>query len=242
LIYFFDVVSRRFSLRRILMQPQSRPASITAELWQLVLAADTAVVSDVLNGIGVRNKALRAGIVPIAPGLRIAGTARTMKSAPCSTAATPDKEYELLFEAIDGLAAGQVLITDTMDCCVWGELCCERAQLRSSNGAVIDGYHRDTRRVIASGFPVFSLGAHPSDMLYHREIIAIDEPVVCRGVEVVPSDLIIADEDGVVVVPGGKIEEVMRACVHKAGLETQVREALRAGSSAAQAFEKFGVF
>lgn len=224
------------------MQSPTRPVSISADLWQLVLVADTAVVSDVLNGFGIHNRALRAGIGPIAPGIRIAGTARTMRSRPATAASVPDREYELLFEAIDGLAPGQVLVTDQMGCCVWGELCCERAQVRSANGAVIDGYHRDSRRVIATGFPVFSSGAHPSDMLYHREIVSINEPVACGGVEVAPDDLVIGDEDGVVVVPAGRIDEVMRACSRKAELESQVRDALRTGSSAAQAFERFGVF
>lgn len=224
------------------MHPLSRPASISEDLWPQILAADTALVSDVLNGMGVYNRAMRAGIGAIAQGQRIAGTARTMSSRVRTTAPDPGKEYALLFEAIDGLAAGQILVTDEMGCCVWGELCCERAQMRQANGTVIDGYHRDTRRVMATGFAVFSRGAHPSDMLYHRDIAAVNEPVECGGVLVAPGDLVIADEDGIVVVPHGLIDEVVRACARKAALETGVREALRLGSSAAQAFEKFGVF
>ena len=220
----------------------TRPAAVADDLWTLAVAVETAAVSDVLNGLGIFNKALRPGILPIAQGQRLVGTARTMRSKPRETTPDPGREYALLFEAIDGLAAGQVLVTDEMGCCVWGELCSERAMKRHANGTVIDGYHRDTRRVIEIGFPVFSRGAHPSDMLYHREIVAIDEPVHCGGVFVTPGDLVIADDDGVVVVPRDRIGEVVGEAARKAGLETEVRNALRAGASAAQAYEQYGVF
>ncbi len=219
-----------------------RPASIDPALWALCLQADTATVSDVLNGRGTFGKAMAPGIRGIRAGLRMAGLARTMQSRPLEARPDAGREYAMLFEAIDGLSAGEVLVTDTTDCCVWGELCSERAKVRGAAGTVIDGYHRDTTRVLASGLPVFSRGAHPSDMLYHREIVAINVPVLCGGVFVAPGDLVLADDDGLVVVPSALIAEVIEQAAGKVALETQVRTALRDGATAAQAFERYGVF
>lgn len=220
----------------------ARPDAVPEDLWPLCLSVDTPLASDVLDARGIHGRALRPGIVGLGPDVRTVGLARTMRSRAREGAPDPGREYALLFDAIDGLEAGHVLVTDEMGCCVWGELCCERALRRRANGALIDGYHRDTRRVRESGFPVFSRGAHPSDMLYHREIVAVNEPVVCGGVDVAPGDLVIADADGAVVVPRAHIADVLREAARKAGLETQVREALRDGASASQAFGQFGVF
>ncbi|NLD55550.1 MAG: hypothetical protein GX652_12915 [Burkholderiaceae bacterium] len=224
------------------MKTPTRPESIDPALWAMCLEVDTACVSDVLNARGIANKALRPGIRSVTGDARVVGIARTMRSRPREMPPDPGREYGLLFEAIDGLQPGGVLVTDEMGCCVWGELCCERALVRGANGTVIDGYHRDTVRVAASGLPVFSRGGHPSDMLYHRDIVAIDQPVHCGGVFVTPGDLIVGDADGLVVVPAAVIREVIEEAAAKVAQETRVREALRAGDTAAQAFEKFGVF
>jgi 4-hydroxy-4-methyl-2-oxoglutarate aldolase len=220
----------------------TRPTTLDEATWNDCLRVDSATVSDVLNARGIANKALAPGLAAVRPCDRTVGLARTMRSRPRETAPEPGREYGLLFEAIDGLRPGEILVTDSMDCCVWGELCCERAKVRGANGTVIDGYHRDTARVRASGFPVFSRGPHPSDMLYHREIVALDAPVHCAGVYVSPGDLIVADEDGLVVVPATLIAEVCTEAVRKADVETKVRTALRDGSSATEAYRRYGVF
>ena len=171
------------------MKTPTRPESIDPALWAMCLEVDTACVSDVLNARGIANKALRPGIRSVTGDARVVGIARTMRSRPREMPPDPGREYGLLFEAIDGLQPGGVLVTDEMGCCVWGELCCERALVRGANVTVIDGYHRDTVRVAASGLPVFSRGGHPSDMLYHRDIVAIDQPVHCGGVFVTPGNM-----------------------------------------------------
>ena len=219
-----------------------RPEAIDETIWTDCRRVDTATVSDVLNARGISNRTLAPGLVAVRPGDRIVGTVRTMRSRPRQSAPDAGQEYALLFDAIDGLRRGEVLVTDAMGCCVWGELCCERATVRGANGTVIDGYHRDSARIRAGGFPVFSRGAHPSDMLYHREIVALDAPVHCAGVYVESGDLIVADEDGLVVVPAALIAEVCAEAVRKSGVETEVRDALRAGASAADAYRRYGVF
>src|SRR5690606_20187489 len=122
-----------------LHQPQQIESQ---ELWELCLSVDPCAVSHVLNKHGLPQRTIRAELQGIAPGMKTVGIIRTMSSRPREQAPDPSKEYGLLFEAIDQLAAGEVLVTDTLDCCVWGELCAERAKRRNSNGVILDAYYR----------------------------------------------------------------------------------------------------
>ncbi|OWT56767.1 RraA family protein [Candidimonas nitroreducens] len=225
------------------MYEMHRPGKfVEDDLWELCLSVDPCAVSDVLNKRGVRQRTMDAGLQGIAPGLRTVGVVRTMSSRPLEQAPDPSKEYGLLFEAIDQLSPGEVLLTDTLGCCVWGELCTERARRRGGNGVVIDGYYRDSDRVLASGYPVFARGRHMSDMLYHREIVALNQPVLCAGVYCAPGDLVLGASDGVVVVPAKMIDSVVREAATKASAEDKVRAALATGASAADTYRSYGVF
>jgi 4-hydroxy-4-methyl-2-oxoglutarate aldolase len=218
-----------------------RPDAVSDDIWQLSLVVDPAAVSDILHRRGLMGRDMAPGILPIADGVAVRGLARTMSSRPIQAPPEPGREYALLFEAIDGLAVGEVLVTDAMGCCVWGELCSERAAKRLANGAVIDGYYRDSRMIKETGFPVFGRGRHMSDLLYHREIMTINSPVVCAGVYVEPGDLLLGGDDGVVVVPRALIAEVVVEAGEKGRIEGLVREELRVGASAAEVYGKYKV-
>ncbi len=198
-------------------------------------------VSDILDARGLHQQVMRADIQALADGMRLAGLARTMASGPATASPEPGREYELLFGAIDGLRRGEVLVTDRTDSCTWGELCAEGAIRRGGNGAVIDGYTRDAGDISAIGFPLFCRGRHMSDLLYHRTITDLDVPVVCGDVLVNPGDLVLGAADGVVVVPGALIEDVVAEAYGKSQTENKVRKALREGMSVGEAYRRFGV-
>ena len=105
----------------------------------------------------------------------------------------------------------------------------------------IDGFTRDSAAVRSLGFPTFCRGKHMSDMLYHRQIVAINQPVVCGGVSVQPGDLVLGSEDGVVVVPADEVQGVIPEAIKKSGKENSVRMALRKGMSVSDAYQRFGV-
>jgi regulator of RNase E activity RraA len=222
-------------------QRSAPTGGIAAETWRKVCTLEPAPISDILHARGLHRQVLRNDIRPLELGSGVVGLARTMASRPLIGEPQPGHEYELLFSAIDGLAPGEVLVTDEMDCCVWGELCAEASIRRGGNGAVIDGFARDAAMVRRLGFPTFCRGRHMSDMLYHRAITAINEPVLCGGVAVRPGDLILGGEDGVVVVPAALIEEVVAEAYTKSQEESKVRKALREGMSAGEAYKRFGV-
>lgn len=218
-----------------------RPAPLSAATWRKIARITPAVVSDILHAQGLHDRVMQFEIQPLDPATHLAGLVRTMSSRPLVGEPKPGREYELLFEAIDGLGAGEVLVTDRMDCCAWGELCAEAAMRRGGNGAVIDGFTRDSAELRRLGFPLWCRGRHMSDMLYHRVITGINEPVLSGGVAVHPGDLLLGSEDGVVVVPARRIEAVVDAAYAKSTAESKVRTALRRGMSAGAAYKKYGV-
>lgn len=220
---------------------QNQPEGLSVEAFRLFLTVGTAPISDALDKLGSHEQVMAPGFAPVKDEMVVVGRSRTLTSAPRSGPIDEGREYELLIEAIDDLNRGDVLVTDTTDCCVWGELCCERAGTRGSNGAVIDGYHRDTKLVLATGFPVVSRGRHVTDLLYKRQIVARDETVNCGGVEVAPGDIIVADLDGVVVVPSAMVENVAGEARAKFDTESQVRKALRSGSSVREVWDTYQV-
>jgi regulator of RNase E activity RraA len=219
----------------------TRPASIEADIWEMIPEVNISAVSDILHARGNHRHVMSHEIQALAPGTQLRGIARTMASSPLVGLPEPGHEYEKLFAAIDGLGAGDVLVTDSMDCCVWGELCSEAVMRRSGNGTVIDGFTRDSADIVRIGFPLFCRGRHMSDMLYHRQITDLDGPVICGGVTVHRGDLILGAEDGVLAVPAMLINAVVSEAHAKCTTESEVRVALRNGMSATDAYRRFGV-
>jgi 4-hydroxy-4-methyl-2-oxoglutarate aldolase len=217
-------------------------SGIAPETWaKLCSGVNVSAVSDILHARGLHRQVMRHDMQALDPAISICGIARTMSSRPRVDAPEPGREYELLFAAIDGLRPGEVLVTDRTDCCVWGELCSEAAMQRGGNGAVIDGFIRDSAAIRSLGFPLFCRGRHMSDLLYHRTIAALNQPVLCGDVSVHPGDLILGAEDGILAVPQGHIDDVIRDAYEKSLTESKVRAALRGGMSAGEAYRQFGV-
>jgi 4-hydroxy-4-methyl-2-oxoglutarate aldolase len=208
---------------------------------KLRLGVNVSAVSDILHARGLHQQVMRHDMQALDPAMRICGLARTVSSQPRVGTPEPGLEYELLFAAIDGLRLGEVLVTDRADCCVWGELCAEAAMRRGGNGAVIDGFTRDSAEIRSLGFPLFCRGRHMSDLLYHRTIIALNQPVLCGDVRVHPGDLILGAEDGILAVPQTQIDDVVREAYEKSLTESKARVALRDGMSAGEAYRRFGV-
>ena len=105
---------------------------------------------------------------------------------------------------------------------------------------IIDGYTRDTRAIRAMGFPVFCRGIHPADSLGRLDVSDCDVPIRCGGVLVIPRDLVLADDDGVVVFPA-LAEEALTLAEKKVSGENLVRARLAEGMSVAEAFRTYGV-
>jgi regulator of RNase E activity RraA len=200
----------------------------------------TPVVADLLDRFGYRNQCLRADIRPLAPEMKVAGYAHTVRTIPASKT-VPAHPYQGELEAVDALRPGEVMMVSPCEWSFWGELLSTAARFRGCRGVIIDGYTRDSRAIIAMGFPVFCRGIHPADSLGRLDVEAHDVPIECGGVPIAPGDLVLADHDGVVVIPHAIALKVIEAAEEKARGENLVRAKLAEGMSATEAFRRYGI-
>ena len=123
------------------------------------------------------------------------------------------KAQQGMLDAIDEAPPGSVyvmVLQDGLDYAGIGGLMSTAMKYRGFAGAVIDGGLRDTPQITKLQFPVFSRGIVPSTTVNHYRFAGRDIAVKCAGIEVRPRDIIVADMDGVVVVPQEKAAEVLK--------------------------------
>lgn len=200
----------------------------------------TPVLADVLDRLGYRDQTLRADIRPLSLGMATAGVARTVRTVPAPEL-SPAEPYKGEMAAVDALGPGDVMVVSRCEWSFWGELLSTAARHRGCRGVVIDGFTRDTRAITAMGFPVFCRGIHPADSLGRLDVDAQDVPIQCGGVLVLPGDLVLADDDGVVILPRAVAEQAIALAEEKVRGENLVRKALAEGMSVAEAFRRYGV-
>jgi 4-hydroxy-4-methyl-2-oxoglutarate aldolase len=201
-----------------------------------------AVVSDTLDRLGIRGNTMASRIRPLYAHARVAGFAATVHCVEVD-APPADREdwYKGELEAVDALEPGDVMVVSTCSGCYWGELLATASRFRGARGIVADAYTRDTLALIEMAFPTFVAGISPEDSLGRIDVDAIGIPVECGGVTVHPGDLVLADHDGVVVVPSAVGEQVVTLAEEKVSGENLVREKLAEGMPVLEAFRTYGV-
>ena len=204
----------------------------------------SAVLSDVLDGLGNMHHALAPSIRPLDDSLVLFGRARTALYAPVYHVEPDSNPYELEIRLVDDLKKDDVAI---MACPMperigpWGELLTAAARARGAAGCVTDGLVRDVRLIREMRFPVFSGGIGPLDTKGRARMVDRDVPVMCAGVTVRSGDLVFGDVDGVIVIPQDVEQEVVRRALQKISGEHQSREALEKGEKLADVFRRLGI-
>jgi 4-hydroxy-4-methyl-2-oxoglutarate aldolase len=205
-------------------------------------AVTTAQLSDALDEVGCRDQVLDGAITALAPGARVIGRAATVQFAPVEHAS--EEPYDAAISFIDKLETGSIAVIasgGSTRTAFWGELFSAAAIGRGAAGVVCDGYVRDSPKVRALGFPVFALGTRPIDFRARMEITGSDRPVVCGHVRVNPGDLVLADDDGVVVVPAAAEAEAVARANERAKRETTVLAELQGGASLQSVWARYRV-
>jgi 4-hydroxy-4-methyl-2-oxoglutarate aldolase len=213
-----------------------------AELLARLERLYPAVVADCLDRVGVRANVMAPNIRPLYPEARIAGFAATVSAVEVS--GPPEKAddyYKGELQAVDALGEGDVMVVSTVRGSYWGELLATASRYRGARGIVADAYTRDTLALIEMQFPTFASGINCHDSLGRIDVEAVGVPITCGGVRVHPGDLILADYDGVVVVPRPVAEDVLRLAEDKVAGENLVREKLAEGMPVWEAFRTYGV-
>jgi regulator of RNase E activity RraA len=200
----------------------------------------TPVVADVLDKLGFRNQCMDARIRPLWPEAKAAGFALTVQTVPARET-SPACPYAGELAAVDSLQPGDVLVVSESACSFWGELLSTAANYSGCRGVILDGPTRDSAAIRSMNFPVFHVGFHPADSLGRLDVADHNVPISCGGVLVYPGDLVLADHDGVVVVPNAAAEETLRLAEEKVSGENLVRKALAGGMKTTEAFKKYGI-
>jgi 4-hydroxy-4-methyl-2-oxoglutarate aldolase len=202
----------------------------------------TAVVSDSLDQIGLRDQAISEYLRPAHRHCSFAGWARTIACVDVFT--LTDNPYEREIEAVDSILPDEVVVVSTGKSkrnAPWGELLSTAAKARGARGAVVDGLIRDVRKIEQIGFPVFAAGIKPVDSNGRGIVTDYNVPVDCGDVRVVPGDLVFADFDGVIVIPRDKVDEVVRLATDKVSRENSSRADLARGAYLRDVYNKYGV-
>ena len=200
------------------------------------------LVSDCLDRIGRREQVMDPSIRPVYQDATIAGYAVTVQAVNVEVVpANPDDWYRGELQAVDALGDGDVMVVSTCRGSYWGELLATASRYRGARGAVMDAYTRDTLALIEMRFPTFAAGISAADSLGRIDVEAVNVPIRCGGVLVDPGDLILADYDGVVVVPHEIAAEVLGAAEEKLAGENLVREKLATGMPTWEAFRIYGI-
>jgi 4-hydroxy-4-methyl-2-oxoglutarate aldolase len=187
-------------------------------------ALGTATVAEALATARVLDPAPR----PLAPGMRLAGPARTVRCRPGDNLA--------LHRAIAAAQPGDVIVVDyggSLGSGPFGEIMALACQMRGIAGLVTDGAVRDSEQIAALGFPVFARGLNIRGTV-KSDPGEIDVPVTLCGATVDPGDMIVADADGVIVVPMAEVAAALSAAEARASREAQAMDRLRAGESTLQ--------
>ncbi|MFC6879332.1 MULTISPECIES: RraA family protein [Actinomadura] len=201
----------------------------------------TPVVGDILDTLGLMHQFLPPEIHGIRAGVKVVG--RAMPVVIADVSGPQSRPFGRLTEALDQLEPGEVYVAQngTVPTAAWGEILTVTARGHGAAGAVIDGYHRDTRALLAQDWPVFSRGGFAQDAGVRKVVVDYRVPIEIGGVRTAPGDLVFGDEDGVVVVPTHVEQEVIERAIEKVSTEGFVRQAIEQGMSSTDAFARFGV-
>lgn len=192
------------------------------DIYSLFDGLSTSTISSILIKNGIQGSVIK-GARPISnDNVRAVGIAYTMRFIPARDDLLLDSVWQQKNSpraTIDNLKAGRFLVIDACglgEAAPVGDLMCTRMMELGLVGLVTDGAVRDIRGILASRLPVWSCGSTPASALKALTLAGTEQPISCGGVAVLPGDVIVADADGVVVIP--------RAMAHAVAGEAREQE------------------
>lgn len=209
----------------------------------------SSVIGDILDQMGYLHQFLPSRIQPLREDMVVAGRAMTVLEADVCDAKdaahnpTLKRNFGLMLEALDDLKPDEIYICSgsSPTYALVGELMCTRMQILGAAGAVVNGFHRDTKGILELNFPCFSYGRYAQDQAPRGKVIDYRVPIEMDGVRIQPGDLIFGDLDGVLVIPRAVEQEVLERAYEKATGERTVAQAIRGGMSAVESFRVHGI-
>ncbi|MDP9050075.1 MAG: ribonuclease activity regulator RraA [Acidobacteriota bacterium] len=197
----------------------------------------TATLTTVLLKKGLRNVWLR-GAKPLRPGQkRVVGPAFTLRFVPArEDLATPESwsSPTSTRAAIEAMPPGCIAVVDAMGVThagIFGDILCERMRVRGIAALITDGVVRDVAGVLRTDLPVWSAGVAAPPSVAGLTFVAWQQPIGCGGVAIFPNDIIVADEDGAVVIPAALLSEIVEEAAEQEILEAWIVNEVQAGAA-----------
>lgn len=197
------------------------------QLVALFEGLDTPGVSDALDKLGLPGQCL--GIAPLANYTQVVvGPAFTVQYVSASVPPGTVGDF------IDDVAPGDVVVIDNggrTDCTVWGDIMTQYAGSRAIAATVIDGVCRDVSKALHDGYPVFSKGRFMRTGKDRVQVQSVNRPVSIGSARVCARDIVVADANGVVIVPRARAAEVAACARQIESVEAEIRQQIAQGKS-----------
>ncbi|KTB61934.1 diguanylate cyclase [Pseudomonas fluorescens] len=197
---------------------------------------DTPGVSDAMDKLGIPGQCL--GIAPL-DNYRgtVVGPAFTVQYVPANSPPGSVGDF------IDDVQPGDVVVianAGRTDCTVWGDIMTQYAGARGIAATVIDGVCRDVSKALGDGYPLFTRGRYMRTGKDRVEVLSVNQPVAISETRVCARDIVVADANGVLVVPRARAAEVAQTARQIEAVEAQIRAQIEAGKTLKQARESLG--
>lgn len=202
-------------------------------------------VYDVLESLGLPNQVLSHEIRPLAPDMKLAGPAFTIKGT--ATCERDEQGRHKRIGMIRQMTAPCIEVRDRgtpFNVALYGELSATTARAHGAVGAVIDGATRDSSYLVSMGFPVFARYRNPVEAFGRYMMVACQGPILLSGettetVRVNPGDFIFGEGDGVLVIPKDLTLQVLQQCELLRELEDRARLDFARGDNPVEVFQRY---
>ena len=212
------------------------PMPLTAEAIATLSRVSTATITTVLLKKGLRNIWMR-GSQPLRPGQpRLVGPAFTLRFVPArEDLATPESWSSPISTrtAIEAMPEGCIAVVDAMgvkDAGIFGDILCARMVKRGVAALVTDGVVRDVEGVLGTKLPVWCDGFAAPPSVAGLTFVGWDEPIGCGGVAVFPNDIVVADQDGAVLIPQAMLDHVLAEGPEQERMEAWIVDQVNGGA------------
>jgi regulator of RNase E activity RraA len=206
------------------------------ELVALFKGLDTPGVSDALDKLGLPGHCFE--VMPLDNyATPVVGPAFTVKYVPAATPAGSVGDF------IDDVDQGDIIVIDNggrTDCTVWGDILTQYAGQRKIAATVIDGVCRDVSKALVDGYPVFSRGRFMRTGKDRVQVDGVNITVSIGQARVVPRDIVMADANGVLVIPRERAREVAELARTIEEKESQIRQQISQGKTLGEARKALG--
>ena len=206
------------------------------DLVALFEGLDTPGVSDALDKLGLPGQCL--GVAPLDNYSKvIVGPAFTVQYVSASVPPGTVGDF------IEDVAPGDVVVIDNggrTDCTVWGDIMTQYAGTRQIAATVIDGVCRDVNKALGDGYPIFSKGRFMRTGKDRVQVQSVNQPVSIGAARVCARDIVVADANGVVVVPRARAAEVAACARQIESVEADIRALIAQGKTLKEARAALG--